>query len=194
MAIDYFEVECREESGRQAYMNIASDVLQDLDLIKIVRKIYILIDLDYPFFLAVGETRKLPPPIRIRDFSNVMESEGKIILDIADETHLSQMLTILWDKYGRDLVMQPDRFTVTISAELAGVSEIEDLTVYDPSNSMYKDLIYALQWIAPEGFRVRRESIENGRFFYFASENTLKPDIADPIIAEKLNFIREVSV
>ncbi len=194
MAIDYFEVECREESGRQAYMNIASDVLQDLDLIKIVRKIYILIDLDYPFFLAVGETRKLPPPIRIRDFSNVMESEGKIILDIADETHLSQMLTILWDKYGRDLVMQPDRFTVTISAELAGVSEIEDLTVYDPSNSMYKDLIYALQWIAPEGFRVRRESIEKGRFFYFASENTLKPDIADPIIAEKLNFIREVSV
>ena len=194
MAIDYFEVECREESGRQAYMNIASDVLQDLDLIKIVRKIYILIDLDYPFFLAVGETRKLPPPIRIRDFSNVMESEGKIILDIADETHLSQMLTILWDKYGRDLVMQPDRFTVTISAELAGVSEIEDLKVYDPSNSMYKDLIYALQWIAPEGFRVRRESIEKGRFFYFASENTLKPDIADPIIAEKLNFIREVSV
>jgi putative methanogenesis marker protein 17 len=193
MAIDYFEVECREETGRQAYIDIASDVLQDLDLIKIVSKIHIFIDLDFPFFLAVGETRKLPPPVRIRDFSNVMESEGKIILDIADETYLSQMLTILWDKFGRDLVIQPDRFTVTISAEFTGVKEIEDLIVYDPSISMYKDLIYALQWIAPEGIRVRREWIDKGKFYYIASENLLKPEIIDPIIADKIKLLRETS-
>ena len=192
MAIDYFEVECREEAGRKAYMDIAADVLQDLDLIKIVSKIYIYIDLDFPFFLAVGETRKLPPTVKIRDFSNVMELEGKILLNIADETYLSQMLTILWDKFGRDSIEQPDRFTVTISAELAGAKEIEDTVVYDPSISMYKDLIYALQWIAPEGFRVRREWIDKGKFFYIASENTLPPGILDTIVAEKQKIISEV--
>lgn len=192
MAIDYFEVECREESGRKAYRDIAADVLQDLDLIKIVAKIHIYIDLDFPFFLAVGETRKLPPAVKIRDFSNVMEAEGKIILDIADETYLSQMLTILWDKYGRDSIEQPDRFTVTISSQLAGAKEIEETVVYDPGISMYKDLIYALQWIAPEGFRIRREWIDKGKFFYIASENTLPPGILDTIVAEKLKFISEV--
>ncbi|MDD3977549.1 methanogenesis marker 17 protein [Methanomicrobium antiquum] len=193
MAIDYFEVECREESGRRAYIDIASNVLQDLDLIKIVRKIHILIDLDFPFFLAVGETRKLPPPVKIRDFANVMESEGKVVLDIGEETYLSQMLTILWDKFGRDVVIQPDRFTVTISSEFTNTKEIEELTVYDPSISMYKDLIYALQWIAPEGFRVRREWIDKGKFFYVASENTLQKEIIDPIIEEKIKLLKEAS-
>ncbi|MBN2734157.1 MAG: methanogenesis marker 17 protein [Methanomicrobiaceae archaeon] len=192
MAIDYFEVECREETGRKAYLEIASDVLQDLDLIKIVSKIHIYIDLDFPFFLAVGKTRKLPPMVKIRDFSNVMESEGKIILNISDETYLSQMLTVLWDRFGRDFIEQPDRFTVVISAELTGVSEIEEMIVYDPSVSMYKDLIYALQWIAPEGFKVRREWIDKGRFYYIASENTLPPGILDTIVAEKIKLISEV--
>ncbi|MBP2132917.1 putative methanogenesis marker protein 17 [Methanomicrobium sp. W14] len=191
MAIDYFEVECTEESGRESYKRIASDVLQDLDLIKIVSKIHILIDLEFPFFLAVGKTRKLPPPVKIRDFSNVMESEGNIVLDIAEETYLSQMLTILWDKYGRDFVVQPDRFTVTINADLAGVEEIENITVFDPSNTMYKDLVYALQWIAPEGFRVRRESIEKDRFCYLASENTLVPGTLDKVIADREKLLEE---
>ncbi len=65
MALDYFEVECREESGRLAYKDIAADVLQDLDLIKVVSKLYIRIDLDFPFFFAAGVLRKMPPPVKI---------------------------------------------------------------------------------------------------------------------------------
>ncbi|WOF15706.1 methanogenesis marker 17 protein [Methanoplanus sp. FWC-SCC4] len=189
MAIGYFEVECREEMGRLAYIDIASDVLKDLDLIKIIDKLHIYIDLDFPFFLAVGKTTKLPSPVHINDFSSVIEDEGKIVINIANETYLARMLTILWKKYSREEIVQPDRFTVTISSSIASVPEIENIEVYDPSEAMYKDLIYAMQWIAPEGFRVRREWVDKGYFWYIASENTLPEDVMEKYVRKYFDKI-----
>ncbi len=189
MALDYFEVECREESGRLAYKDIAADVLQDLDLIKVVSKLYIRIDLDFPFFFAAGVLRKMPPPVKISDFAGVMVRDGNIVLDITDERYMAQMLTVLWERYGRDRVIQPDRFTVTIDSSIADAKEIEDTVVFDQRRSIYKDLLYALQWIAPEGFRVRREWVDDHRFWYVSSENTLSPQAIDGIISEKMAML-----
>jgi hypothetical protein len=72
-------------------------------------------------------------------------------------------------------------------SELQG---LEDLPVYDPSESLYKDLIYALQVIQPEGFKVRRQYYGKGRFYLVASEDTLPEDIEE-IVREKFSLMGE---
>lgn len=189
-ALEYFTVECVEEKGREVYEQIASDVLLDLDLLRVVEKLHIFIDPRVPVFVAVGTTRRSGGLVRIRDFADVIVEEGRATLSIGDETYLAPMLSILWGRYGKDSIDQPDRFSVIVHLpEGEDPREIEEIVVADPEEGLYRDLIYALQIVAPEGFKVRRQYHVGGVFYYVASENTLPEEIVDTLVAEKLNLI-----
>ncbi|MEN6610686.1 MAG: methanogenesis marker 17 protein [Methanoregulaceae archaeon] len=190
-AVEYFEVECPEALGGENYKRIMNVVLLDHNLIRVIRKIDVFINPEIPLYVAVGVTGKIPSLVRVRDFANVNVQENKVTLAIADETYLAPLLKILWEKYGGDKVEQPDRFTVIIHISNADMKEIEETPVKDPSESIYKDLIYALRCIAPEGFRVRREVYKDGKFYFVASEDTLPENIAQ-LIADRFAKIGEV--
>ena len=59
---------------------------------------------------------------------------------------------------------------------------VQSLVVADPSETLHKDIIYALQYIAPEGFKVRRQYIKDEKFYYVASEDTLPGDIVETMV------------
>jgi putative methanogenesis marker protein 17 len=181
MALEHFEVECPEPKGGEYYRRIAEVVLLDHDLIKVINKLHIFIDPRVPIFIAVGETRKLPSLVHLRDFADVNIQETKVIISIGDETYLAPLLKILWDRYGKEKVMQPDRFTIQMELTPAESAGLEDLVVMDPSESLYKDLIYALQCIQPEGFKVRRQYYGKNKFYLVASEDTLPEDVIDMV-------------
>jgi putative methanogenesis marker protein 17 len=189
-AVEYFEVECPEKAGGEYYRRIADVVLLDHNLIRVIRKLHIFIDPRIPLFVATGITRKLPGIVRIRDFADVNVQEQKVTLSIGDEAYLAPLLKILWEQYGKERVEQPDRFTIVIRTEGAVLKEIEDIPVYDPSESLYKDLIYALQVIQPEGFKVRRQYYGKEKFYLVASENTL-PENIEEIVREKFALMGE---
>lgn len=191
MSLDYFEVECIEEKGGETYLEIASDVLKDLNLLPIISRLHIYIDPEFPLFLAVGQIRKMPGVVRAGDFTNIMENEGKIVIDIGDETYLSNLLSVLWERYGRENVDQPDRFTIVLDLKDKSIAEIENLVVTDPGKNVYKDIIYALQWIAPEGFRIRKEGLDNSVFYYVASENTITEEFFEELIDLKISKMLE---
>jgi len=136
-----------------------------------------------PIFVAAGVLRHMPRTIRVSDFANVNPGEKEIVLDIADETYLAPLLQKLWARFGKENVEQPDRFTVVLPAGIVGREDLEQMVVADPSETLYKDIIYALQYIAPEGFKVRRQYIRDGRFYYVASEDTLPGDIVERVVA-----------
>jgi putative methanogenesis marker protein 17 len=189
-SLEYFEVECPEPLGAEYYRQIANDVLLDHNLIKVVEKLHIFIDPKVPLFLAVGTLRKITTVVRVRDFVNVNPLEGKITLVISDETYLAPMLKIFWELFGKEHVEQPDRFTVMLYDVKMSPKEIEDIVVADPSESLFRDLIYALRCIAPEGFRLRREKFDTTKFSVVASENTLAEDI-DALVAAKSALLEE---
>jgi putative methanogenesis marker protein 17 len=190
-AIEYFEVECPEPVGAEYYKQIANDVLLDHNLLRVIHKLHIFIDPKVPIFVAVGILKKISTRVRVGDFANVNPLEGKITLVISDETYLAPMLKIFWQKFGKEHVDQPDRFTVILYNVKADLKEIEDIIVADPSESLYKDLIYAFRCIAPEGFRLRSEKFNKEKFSFVASENTLSEDI-DEIVREKFSLMGEV--
>jgi putative methanogenesis marker protein 17 len=189
-AIEYFEVECTEPLGGEYYRQITNDVLLDHNLLRVIHKLHVFIDPKVPVFVAVGMLKKITSLVRVRDFTNVNPLEGKIILVISDEKYLAPMLKIFWQRFGKDHVEQPDRFTVILYDVSADPREIEDIVVADPSESLYKDLIYAFRCIAPEGFRVRRETYGKEKFSFVASEDTLNGS-ADTLITEKFRLMGE---
>ncbi len=190
LAIEYFEVECPEPLGAAYYKQISNDVLLDHNLLRVINKLHVFIDPGVPIFVAVGTLKKITTIVRVRDFANVNPLGDKITLVISDETYLAPMLKIFWEKYGKDRVEQPDRFTVILYNTEADAREIEDLMVADPSESLFKDLIYAFRLIAPEGWRVRIEKFSKERFSFVASEDTLTEDLT-PLIREKFALIGE---
>ena len=190
LAIEYFEVECPEPVGAEYYRQIANDVLLDHNLLRVIHKLHIYIDPKVPIFVAVGILKKITTRVRVGDFANVNPLEGKIVLVISDESYLAPMLKIFWQKFGKDHVEQPDRFTVILYDVKADLKEIEEIIVADPSESLYKDLIYAFRCIAPEGFRLRSEKFSKEKFSFVASENTL-PENIDDIVREKFALMGE---
>ena len=111
-------------------------------------------------------------------------------ISIANEAYLAPLLKILWDKFGQARVDQPDRLTIIMPLEREESENLPDMVVGDPSEALYKDLIYAMQTIAPEGFKVRRQYYGKSKFYYIASENTLDEDIT-PLISEKFRLMGE---
>ena len=189
-ALEYFEVECPERPGAEYYRQITNDVLLDHNLLRVIEKLHVFIDPKVPVFVAVGTLRKITTIVRVRDFANVNPLEGKITLVISDETYLAPMLKIFWEQFGKDHVEQPDRFTVMLYDVKTDPREIEDMVVADPSESLFRDLIYAFRCIAPEGFRLRKETFTKEKFSFVASENTLAEDI-DALVAAKFALIGE---
>lgn len=185
--LDYFVVESTED-GAENYTKITTSVLQDHHLLSIVEGLHIYIDPNYPLFVATGLIRPPKSAVRVSDIGNVLVQDGKATIAVGDETYLAAMLKMLWNKLGHDNVDQPDRFTVIISnAEIP--KDLKDWVVIDPSESLYKDLIYAIQVIAPEGFKVRRENYGNDRFSYAASENTLPAEDVETRIADQFQLM-----
>jgi putative methanogenesis marker protein 17 len=190
-AIEYFEVECPEPVGAEYYRQITNDVLLDHNLLRVIHKLHIAIDPKVPIFVAVGILKKITTRVRVGDFANVNPLEGKIVLVISDETYLAPTLKIFWQKFGKDHVEQPDRFTVILYDVKTESKEIEEIIVADPSESLYKDLIYAFRCIAPEGFRLRSEKFNREKFSFVASENILSENL-DEIIREKFALMGEI--
>jgi putative methanogenesis marker protein 17 len=191
LAIEYFEIECPEPLGAEYYRQITNDVLLDHNLLRVIHKLHIAIDPKVPIFVAVGILKKITTRVRVGDFANVNPLEGKIVLVISDETYLAPTLKIFWQKFGKDHVEQPDRFTVILYDVKTEPKEIEEIIVADPSESLYKDLIYAFRCIAPEGFRLRSEKFNKEKFSFVASENILSENL-DEIIREKFALMGEI--
>ncbi|MCQ8894007.1 MAG: methanogenesis marker 17 protein [Methanolinea sp.] len=189
-AVEYFEVECDEPAGREYYRKIADIVLLDHNLLRVIAKLHIFIDPKIPLFVATGVTRKLPGVVRLRDFADVNKKESSVTISIGDETYLAPLLRLLWEKFGKDRVNQPDRFTVLLTLDQGEQEGLEDLPVFDPSETIYKDLIYVLQVIQPEGFKVRRQYYGKGRFYLVASEDTL-PDDTEELVRRKFALMGE---
>lgn len=187
--LDYFAVESTED-GADNYNKIATTVLQDHNLLSIVEGLHLYIDPEYPLFVATGLIRPPRAAIRVSDVGNVLVQDGKATIAVGDETYLAAMLAMLWNRLGHDNVDQPDRFTVIIS-NVAIPKDLENWIVIDPAESLFKDLIYAIQVIAPEGFKVRRENYGSDRFSYAASENTLPAEDVDRIIADRFARMEE---
>ncbi len=188
--LDYFEVESPDQVGADQYRRLASVVIGDHGLLKVIQKIHIYIDPGVPVFVAVGITRTLLAAIRVSDIGAITNQDGHVIISINEETYLAALLQVLWNRFSKDMVQQPDRFTIMMDLTQKEAEILPDMVVIDPTDTLYKDLIYSMQIICPEGFKVRKQNFLAGKFYFVASEDTLSEDIM-PLVREKFALMGE---
>jgi putative methanogenesis marker protein 17 len=182
--LDYFVVESPDTVGAEQYRKLASIVIGDHKLLRVLSKIHIYIDPEVPIFIATGITKKLLHEVKVSDIGDINYENGHVTISIGEETYLAALLKMLWDRYSKDRVNQPDRFTILMDMDETEAKILSDLVVIDPTETLYKDLIYSMQVICPEGFKVRKQSFSEGKFFFIASENTLEEDVM-PLVRAK---------
>ncbi len=164
-----------EDYGAEKYREILLDILQDLGLYKSIGRIYIYSDIKRPYFAIYGLFRGSLPPLKVRDMGDVTQVDGGYQIQVEEEQHMDDLLKVLWAKYGREGVDQPDRDILIVATE----SSPEDLVVTDIEVEFRQDLVDALGRITPEGFRNRRNEMNEEGFFFLASEETIVPKLID---------------
>lgn len=182
--LEYFNVTCTEPAGGEMYRRIASTIITDHDLLRVLSRLRIFIDPEVPIFIATGITRSVPRNIILRDIAGITYDKDKVILSIVDETHLDSLLKLLWERFGKDRIVQPDRFTIEIRLQDQEVEGLEEMVVADPTEGLFKDLVYTMQVICPEGFKIKKQNFQEDRFWFVASENTLEEDVM-PLVEEQ---------
>ncbi|HOT06412.1 MAG: hypothetical protein A4E45_01313 [Methanosaeta sp. PtaB.Bin039] len=181
--LEVFKVEAPgEEYGEKKYREILLDILQDLGLVRSIGRLYVYADISKPYFAVFGLFRGALPPLLVRDIGDVAAAGDGFQIKVNDEEHLADLVRVLWERYGRDNVEQPDRDILTVISK----DSPADIPVADLDREFRQDLTDALIRIAPEGFRNRMNEMKEDSFFFIAAEETLTSEM----IAEVREKIR----
>jgi putative methanogenesis marker protein 17 len=176
--MEVFKVEIAgEEYGAKKYREIIMDILQDLGLIRAIGRLYVYMDIKKPVFAIFGLLRTGIPPLLVSDVADVAQATGGFQIKVNDEEHMSDLLKVLWAKYGRERVEQPSRDIVVVASDISP----SNLPVADLEAEFRQDLTDALLRVAPEGFRNRRNEMTEKSFFFLAAEDTLTPELISEV-------------
>ncbi len=179
--LEVFRVESPDKTGAESYESVIRDVLADLELTIVLGRLRIWIDPVEPVFIFCALIRTGIPPVCVKDMAKISTgapSAKQVELNLTNEEHVATLLNILWTKYGRENVSQPEKKVITIDTEdkdevaenLAGV------VIADPRREIETRLADALLRITPEGFRVRHHVSTGSEMLFVASEDPIKPE------------------
>jgi putative methanogenesis marker protein 17 len=174
-SLEKFVVETTVEEEAAPYRKIVSDVISDLGMAGRIAKIKVSIRPEDSLFQLAAVVRGVLPQVILKDFAEIKKGgkEGEILITISVEKHLSRLLQMLWDRYGRDSLEQPDRWTISL------IVSLENLVVDDPRRTLKSNLADMAVRVAPEGFRVRYHSLKGNDFIFVASEDTMQKEWID---------------
>ncbi|WP_094227505.1 methanogenesis marker 17 protein [Methanolobus psychrotolerans] len=180
-ALETFIVESTVQEEGEAYRSIVSDIITELILGGAIGRIKVVVRPEDSLFQMAIILRGSQPMVKLSDIGsvetgNIVKKEVKI--SITEEKYLSELLELLWARYGRTKVFQPERNTLIINAEDtdSDIKFLKDMVVADPRRTLQSRLVEMAIRATPEGFRVRYHSMDSHKFVFVASEDPLKPE------------------
>lgn len=180
--IEKFVVETTVESEIEPYRKIVEDVLTDLAMAGKISRIHVVVRPEESLFLMVATLRTVLPLVKVSDIAEVSagKEEGTVLVELIEEKPLPVLLELLWDKYGRSSVDQPERRTLIVTTgDSAEVDVIKEIVVDDPHRTLKTNLADMAIRASPEGFRVRYHSLSGSDFIFVATEDQMKPEWVD---------------
>ncbi|SET10341.1 putative methanogenesis marker protein 17 [Methanococcoides vulcani] len=181
--LEIFIVETAEPSEAKAYESIMKDVISELAFVRTIGRIKVRIRPEDSLFMMAIILRRGLPPVKAKEISEteIDRPGSKVLITVTDEKTIPQFLEKLWAQFGRANVIQPQRNLIeVISDDLkAAEDSIGDIIVDDPEKSLRERLADMAIRSTPEGFRIRYHSLDNGRFIFVASEDTMQQEWID---------------
>lgn len=179
------ETVAEDEFGAKAYSALFDEIMSDLNKAVLIDKVKLVMKPEVPLFVFSLVLRARPAEKTIVDVSTARAQPGGVHLTIVQERYAPEILSALWNRYGRNNVVQQTRFDLEVvgatEEELAGMavsSGEEDL----------KEIIGAVWRIMPEGIKNRRTFITGNVITVTATEEVLLPEMLDEGMAVHLSM------
>jgi putative methanogenesis marker protein 17 len=179
--LETFIVESPDAVGAKSTKILIQDTLADLTLNRVIGRLRTFVDPVEPVFIFVALLRLGTPAIKLKDFAKIdMGALGKdeVRIELQREAFTIKLLNKLWQKYGKENIVQPDKKIIIVKVDpLKELDILRDLVIEEPQQEVLDRLIDAVALrIIPEGFRVRKHEISKSHILFVASEDTLKSE------------------
>lgn len=177
-SLEVFDVESAIAPEQEFYRKIIEDNLSNLKLAPAIGRIKVVLRPEDSLFQMAILLRDVGTRVTTIDIADVDAKPiaREIIISIKKEQYIPELLGILWERYGKANISQPDRWTVAISTDnpKEEAAFLKDMMVADPKHRLHENLVDFAIRVTPEGFRVRYHLYKGNQFIFVASEEALK--------------------
>ncbi len=168
------EVVGTDPFGDQAYVQLFSDIMNDLDKAVMIDRAKLVLDPATPLFVFSLVLKAEPAPKSIADVATVREENGNVHLTITQERYAPEILRALWARYGRKDVVQQTRFDLDVNG--ASESDMAGLLVSNGEDDR-REIMAAIWRTMPEGIKNRKSLVSGSVITVVATEEVLLPEM-----------------
>ncbi len=168
------EVVGTDAFGDQAYTQLFSDIMNDLDKAVMIDRAKLLLDPSTPLFVFSLVLKAEPAPKSIADVSTVRMEGSGVHITITQERYAPEILKVLWTRYGRKAVVQQTRFDLDV--EGASEPDMGELIVSNGEDDR-REIMAAIWRTMPEGIKNRKTLISGSVITVVATEEVLLPEM-----------------
>ena len=197
MEDDTIIVESPEELGADIYRRVIIDVLSDLALGRVLLKVRAFVDVTEPVFIFLGLRKKGLASVKLSDFADLEiggYGKAEVLISLNKEAYIPQLLTKLWERYGRGNILQEERTTIVVETPdyMTEVDLLGDMVIDEKVQEINDRIVDAMLRIIPEGFRVRYHQLTDEYILFVASEDPIKQDWKDRAESMRDQLLHEV--
>ncbi|MCQ5340136.1 MAG: methanogenesis marker 17 protein [Candidatus Methanomethylicia archaeon] len=167
-------VDTNDEKGKEAYMKIIEQSIEDLILGGNINWIYLYLDLEIPLVILKINYKELERKNLLKDLARFEEVANNTKIILKNEIDVTDALRALWSRFGRDKVEQIGR--LEILARNIDINEIKEIKIREKEIDISERIIELINRILPEGFRVRYTIKEGDTLIVIASEDPIKEE------------------
>ena len=165
--------------GCEAYRHLYEEIMYDIGKIAAIDSSCLVLKPEVPLFIVSVRMKAKPDARTIGVIASTRAENNVVYVSISDEMYAPGTLQALWERYGRDNVVQLDRLEITVNGPDTS-AEVDDIPV-ESSEQPIREVLGALWRILPEGIRVRRTLESDSVVSVAATEEIMLPEYLEEL-------------
>lgn len=170
------EVVADDPYGAEAYSKLFDEIMSDLNKAVLIERAKLVLKPELPLFIFSIRLKAAPGPKTVGDVSTVRNDVGGSHVTITEERYAPDILQQLFDRYGRQSVVQQTRFDLDVKG--AKEDEVSAIVVSSGEEDR-REIMGAIWRSMPEGIKNRKTLMDGNVITVVATEQILWPDMVE---------------
>ena len=168
------EIVGEDPYGRDAYAKLFDEIMSDLNKAVLIDRVRLVLRPETPLFIFTIVLKAAPGPKTVGDIATVRKEVGGVHVTITEERYAPDILTALFNRYGRQGVTQQNRFDLDVTG--AEEEAVAGITITSGEEDR-RELMGAVWRTMPEGIKNRKTMITDNVITVVATEEILTPEM-----------------
>ena len=164
------DVVCDDVYGGEAYGKLFETIIGDIGKSFMIAKAKLVLKPEVPLFVFSVILKNAPGCKTMSDAVSFREEGDELHISISNERYAPDVLSNLWQKFGRPNVQQQTRFDLIVTG--AKQADVEDMVISTGEEAV-EEILGAFWRALPEGIRVRDALIDGKVITVVATEEIM---------------------